>query len=465
MPLAKPLNLQGMPDDSPCAMVNLVTLIAWVLLAQAGESSTQGLVPVAVPSPLNPALQELRRREEATPPQDLTQRTQLAEWAITQGLLDEADTIFRQVLASQPSDDGAYQALAALAASRSLQNDSPARKLAREYLPPRFIEYQSKRFVVLTDRGADVASRQLALLERTHHQFLRFCQRLSLRPLPLQHKLVCVLFASMADFQHFGKTHDKVTDSRISGYYSPRHDWIVFYHAGGSHEVVRAQQDLKQLRSDADDLAEQASQAALDGRPEDAQQIRTAVRRTREQIDEHRRQVTQYAEQRNTATIVHEAIHQLLFHTGVQSATVQYPLWICEGLAASFETESPQLAFGPDCEYAPRRQRFEELFANNALIPLRELVTLETIPSEQSDVMYQQSYALVAWLCRHRKAQMRTYLFAMSQGTPSIKQATDHADLFQSHFGHAESLERTWLNYERTAISARQRALVPSHGQ
>jgi hypothetical protein len=265
----------------------------------------------------------------------------------------------RTAVATSPQDTAGspHETRSAVASSRTLENDSPARQLARESLHTRFIEFQSKRFTVFTDCGAEVAGRQLSLLERTHHQYHRFCNRIRLQPLPLKHKLVCVLFSSMADFQHFGKTHDNVIDNRISGYYSPRHDWIVFYHADGSHEVVRAQHDLQELWSDTDALAEQASQAALDGRHQDAQSIRTAVRRSRAQIDQHRKEVAEYSQQRNIATTVHEAVHQLLFHTGVQSANVQYPLWICEGLATSFETDAPHQTFGPDAEYLPRRQR------------------------------------------------------------------------------------------------------------
>jgi hypothetical protein len=263
----------------------------------------------------------------------------------------------------------------------------------------------------------------------------------------------------MADFQHFGKTHDNVIDNRISGYYSPRHDWIVFYHADGSHEVVRAQHDLQELWSDTDALAEQASQAALDGRHQDAQSIRTAVRRSRAQIDQHRKEVAEYSQQRNIATTVHEAVHQLLFHTGVQSANVQYPLWICEGLATSFETDAPHQTFGPDAEYLPRRQRFEDLLDAEALLPLEELVQLETVSNEHSDVMYQQSYALVTWLCRHRKTQLRAYLHDMAHVTGEEAQSSgNQLAMFESHFGDVKSIERTWLNHERTTLATRRRA-------
>jgi hypothetical protein len=433
---------------------NIVLLLS-LLAVDAGQIANAASLESASEQ-VNPVAAEFNKRLAAVPIGDISQQLQLGDWAVAQGLLDEADALYRRVLKQKPHDERAYESLLELAGQRTLGNSSDTRKLARELLAPEFIEYQSKRFIVFTDRGGDVASRQLSLLERTHHQYLRFCQRLSLRPLPLEHKLVCILFSTAANFQHFGKEYDQVTDLQISGYYSPKHDWIVFYHAGGSQDAIRAHQDLNQLRAEIDDLGEQASQAALDGHHDDAQLIRSAARRSRVQIDQHRQQMNMYAEQRDTATIIHEAIHQLLFHTEVQSRTIQYPLWICEGLATSFETDTAQNAFGPDCDYAPRRRRFEELLASNSLLSVSELVSLEAVPHNKSDAMYQQSYALTTWLCRHRKIQMRAYLTELSTISANSLPA-NHIKLFEAHFGETQSLERTWLNYERTALATRNR--------
>ena len=126
----------------------------------------------------------------------------------------------------------------------------------------------------------------------------------------------------------------------------------------------------------------------------------------------------------NVATTVHEAIHQLMFHTGLQTARVQYPLWISEGLATAFETDRTDVAFGPRHESTPRREVFERLLRDNRLLVLATLVTLTEIPTPDPalhrsaaddlvQTIYHQSYALVTWLCQRRPSGMRRYIDLM----------------------------------------------------
>jgi hypothetical protein len=73
--------------------------------------------------------------------------------------------------------------------------------------------------------------------------------------------------------------------------------------------------------------------------------------------------------------------------------------------------------------------------------------------------MYQQSYALVTWLCRHRKTQLRAYLHDMAHVTGEEAQSSgNQLAMFESHFGDVKSIERTWLNHERTTLATRRRA-------
>ncbi len=75
-----------------------------------------------------------------------------------------------------------------------LQSNSDMYQQTRELLPQRFLDYETRRFIVISDAAPGWSRRQAALLERTYHQFNRFARRLNVKPLPLRHKLVCVLF-------------------------------------------------------------------------------------------------------------------------------------------------------------------------------------------------------------------------------------------------------------------------------
>ena len=285
--------------------------------------------------------------------------------------------------------------------------------LARALLGAEFVEYEATRWVVLSDANAQWTREQAALLKRAHHQFLRYTRRIGLQPKPLRHKLVCVLFERRDEYREFARLYDGVTDEWISGYYSPKHDRVVFYN-------VATSQPKRISSTRHHSVASSFSRDASDHRA--------------------------------TATTVHEAIHQLMFHTGVQSPHIEYPLWICEGLATAFETDDPDAAFGPDHEYAPRRERFVQLLRDDQLIELRQLVTYARMPDDSDETVqavYHESYALVMWMSRFRRAELQAYLQSMLAEPPGRPTPQRQLELFEEAFGDVDRLQRRWLRYER----------------
>ena len=132
---------------------------------------------------------------------------------------------------------------------------------------------------------------------------------------------------------------------------------------------------------------------------------------------------------------------------------VRYPLWICEGLATCFETQSPWQAFGPGFDNAPRRSRFVELLKKGSLLKLRELVAIARMDGRTSseakiEIVYQQSYGFVSWLTRARPAQLATYLRMVRREPPGEIATLRHIELFTEAFGNIEKLEREWLRHE-----------------
>ncbi|MCI0631457.1 MAG: DUF1570 domain-containing protein [Phycisphaerales bacterium] len=299
-------------------------------------------------------------------------------------------------MAKPPGDPpGATHSRAKLDAGERVEPirlDSPGYRKAREATPRHFVAHESRHFVALSDGTADEVRGYLALLERAKDQFDRFAARMELEGRPLKHKLVCLLFFKQKEYRSFAAKIDQVSTDWIWGYYSPEHDWIVFAVTKGPK-------------------GEQA-----------------------------------------TATVLHEAIHQLVFHTGVQTRQVRYPLWICEGLATCFESESPDAAFGPGHEYEPRRKRFDRLRRDGKLLPLRDLAVIDQLEADDDDqhidAVYQQSYALVTWMHRFRKAQLRQYMELMREQPAGRMAAAQHVAIFEQAFGDIDSIERAWLRHE-----------------
>ena len=320
---------------------------------------------------------------------------------------------------------------------RRLRTESDVYRDTRKLLPRRFHAYEARRFVVLSDAAPGWSRKQVQLLDRTYHQFNRFTKRLGLKPRPLRHKLVCVLFQEHDDYRRFAERRDGVTAEWISGYYSPKHDRIVFYNIETNPELVEA---LREPRS-ATRLAGSITGYARPTRP-----ARSGLR------SEYLRAAT--------ATVVHEAVHQLAFHTRIQSPHIQNPLWLSEGLATAFETDHPDKAFGPDHEYALRTEQFQEILAEGKLIPLRDLVTYTRMPDNDDDTIssvYHQSYALITWMNRFRREELRDVMDALRNEPPGRPGPQRHLQIFEQAFGDVDRLERLWLRHERKSGEGRRK--------
>lgn len=369
---------------------------------------------------------------------ELSHQHQRAAALADAGQAAEAERIYRSIAQYDPQDDVAYNALLSLAASRSLQSDSLAAIAAKSRLPERFVVHQTDRFVLISDVSERHTIQNARWVERAHAEFNRFARECGLRPLPLQHKLVCVLFDSRDEYLKFAQTEDGLKNINFTGYYSPRHDRMVFSMEDRERPNVGAEPERAANAPDAKAVL------GFDARGMENEQ----ANRHDESCDHHAHEMPSAS----AAKCVHETIHQLMFHTRLMSPEVQYPLWICEGLSTAFETDLPGKPFGPDHDYAPRLQAFQTLLHNGDLIPLREFVTVTQLTANKhwiTRVMYQQSYALVTWLCRERSQQVRDYLHLMRSQPGGKISAARHLNLFESVFGDIDNVERDWLAYER----------------
>lgn len=432
----------------PCAFVALAVTIPGTAGGEGGSGA--GNASMALRAAPDPEVEFNRRREAIG--ENVTAQLELAAWASENGLSEKAAAMYRKIAEADPTQFEAYRRLCDLAAMMTLPNQSKARSDAEGNLDHTFKRFESKRFILFSDAGPDLARARLELLERTHHQVMRWAERLDLRPLPLQNKQVSILFAHHADYAVFASMQDNLMNTGISGYYSPAHDWVVFDDALAIPEVAKANEGLHSIQQQVDALTEEVRKASNAGGDE-AGALRRRLDAAKQSLRETSERFETLVRQEHIATAVHECTHQLLFHTRIQSPFVHAPIWICEGLATNFETDSPQNAFGPDVEYLPRRRRFETLRQQGRLLDVRELVRINELPTDEPDridVIYQQSYALVKWLCRHRKEALQSYMAALRTHPSGEITPDEQVALFERCFGDAAALEKAWLRYEAT---------------
>jgi hypothetical protein len=274
--------------------------------------------------------------------------------------------------------------------------------------------------------------------------------RLGIDPGPIRHKLVCVLFADRAEYRVFAREVDGVAGGWVAGYYSPGADRTVFYRADANPSVVAARARLAELEEDLAGIERRLLEARRAGDRETMRRLEAQRTAWREHLGGESRRIAAFTDEVGVATIVHEATHQLLFHTGVQSGRVPPPIWISEGLATAFETDDPRGAFGPDHEYATRRDRFDALRAAGALLPLRDIVAWDDVPGhdpEAIDALYHQSYALTTWLFRARRPELRAFLLDVREDPPRTD--GERRAAFERAFGPVDRVERQWLRWER----------------
>lgn len=127
--------------------------------------------------------------------------------------------------------------------------------------------------------------------------------------------------------------------------------------------------------------------------------------------------------ERNVATIIHEATHQLAYNCGLQRRFADNPMWVSEGLAMFFET--------PDFKNLANWRGIGRVNTVNLgrwkrYLPVRPQNSLETLisddrrfrSSETAADAYGESWALTYFLLKTKREQYVKYLKKLSSGKP-----------------------------------------------
>ncbi len=333
--------------------------------------------------------------------------------------------------------------------------DSEPLRQAEATLPDRFVRHETARFVALSDGSTAWTREQLERFERAHHQFVRFLRWLGMPEPELRHKLVAVLFEDHADFVEYASRVDGVGDQWVKGYYTPAGDRLVGFDAESDPRAVEARTRLAEQERAIEQVSAQVrARRSSTGRIDPA--ANAAIDRARSARGLGEEDVVLAVRQQVVSTMIHEAIHQLLFHTGVQNPAVAPPFWLAEGLATSFETDQPSAAFGPDFDFRPRREVFERLLMENRLLSLESFVAFEGLPDRREGtarVFYHQSAALLSYLYRQRPSELRRYLERLAAEPPGRPGPARQRRIFEECFGDIDALERTWLRWELGRIA------------
>lgn len=275
-------------------------------------------------------------------------------------------------------------------------NEELARELL-EGLGPEFTVTETEHYLILSNSSEDYAEFCGKMLEKVSTEFQKFMAGLGIEIKLPERRLPVLIFAAVAEFEAYaGRLHPEISFADTPGFYTVRDNLVLL-------------QDLTRDRS-----------------------LRTTAAIRRSLADQPLQ----------VATVIHEAVHQLAFNTGVQVRLADNPVWFAEGLSLCFEQPSlrtPLLWMRPNLVNARHHAEFLRISEDSALpIPLADLIRQDALfqQSGTATAAYAESWALVTWLVRERPEQLGKWIERLRQQKPlEPVTAAERSALFADVFG------------------------------
>ncbi|MEM9587217.1 MAG: DUF1570 domain-containing protein [Planctomycetota bacterium] len=145
--------------------------------------------------------------------------------------------------------------------------------------------------------------------------------------------------------------------------------------------------------------------------------------------------------ERNVATLVHEATHQLAYNCGLQTRFADNPMWVSEGLATYFEATDvtkPMQWRRIGLPNAVNLRRWKLYLPNRPQGSLATLISddLRYRSSATAQDAYAEGWALTYFLIKTRREKYVEYLRQLSEGKPLIERTKrERIEMFESVFG------------------------------
>jgi hypothetical protein len=368
--------------------------------------------------------------------------------ALHQGELNRADAMYREAWDDPFTRRQAAQALHRLHASPEfvLPVDEAAVDRTRRQLGPGFTRIETPHFIIISDCSPEWVQIRADLLERTREQVFRIAEHLNVPVYPHQHKLLCVLINDHGHYRAFARAHDGLEARWIAGYYATLSNRVVFYNDETSPAYQRVRTRLSTYEQQLRDARDRAQEAERERQADLAMRLHGSADEIHERILRERERLDQRATGYSLTKTIHEAVHLLSFNIGLQLPDRDYPFLFSEGLATSFETDTPGMTFGPDTAGPQKRtDRFHELRHDGRMLSLHRLTGLGEVPGSDADLadaMYSQSHVLFTHLFRSSPDAMGRYIRTLADQPPGRISPERHVELFRMHFGEPVTVAR-----------------------
>lgn len=289
----------------------------------------------------------------------------------------------------------------------------------KDQLPTGFNVYKTKHYVLVYNTSDIYVKWVAELFERLHRNFYNYWKSRGFKLEEPRFPLVAVVFSNKASYLAYAQREIGDSAQAMIGYYNMKTNRMVTYDLTGVDGLVPSG---TRISSDA------------------------VIRQI----------LSQPQAERTVATIVHEAVHQLAYNSGLQARLAANPLWLSEGLAMYFETPDAKSSKGWGA-IGKVNQHNLRLFAQ--FVPSRPVDSLLTLISDDKRLResttagqaYPESWALTYFLMNTYSKQFVEYLKELAELPPlgEVPQR-DRIEQFKKHFGQdLEALDKQLINFYR----------------
>lgn len=288
----------------------------------------------------------------------------------------------------------------------------------QEQLPQGFGVYKTRHYVLVYNTSEAYVQWVAELFESLYRRFYNYWKTKGVRLEEPRFPLVAVVFSNKASYLTYAEREIGETARSMIGYYNMKTNRMVSYDLTGIDGLLPAGTRVPNSRV--------------------IQQI-----------------LSRPQAERTVATIVHEAVHQLSFNSGLQVRLAGNPLWLSEGMAMFFESPD-QSAKGWG---AIGRVNVHNLRLFLQYLPQRSENSLETLIVDDARFRdaatavhaYPESWALTYFLLRTKSREYVAYLQELAELEPFTEvTGRERLDTFKQHFGSdLQKLDREFVNYIR----------------
>ena len=281
----------------------------------------------------------------------------------------------------------------------------------------------TEHFIIASEDANTTYAIQVAeLLESAYKQFDPAFGHLDLDIHLPKAKLVWICFRRPCSFRQYSLSSDRMDLSYMSGYYSSRTNRVAIL------------QDRPCLLSTAGLTEKIDDEPVLQNHP-----LATNALDAEEYTDVTR--------------IAHELAHQMAFNCGLQKRRVMYPIWLSEGLAATFEEILYPLQYlggrnSVRLATLARMHRHHRLIGLEAFLPMTRV--LGCWQTEQE--VYAQSWGLFYFLSENRKSELKDYLQRLGSCEPGKRSRKRLTEEFTASFGPVSAVEEPWKAFLKNVI-------------